>query len=227
MGEQRKTKNEFLGLQSVAKQTFSTAPLPASADLSPAGASDLVRHREESTSGSASAANAAFAASLPRWQRERMRRLHRIFVAAEGRIDGGERLTHAFNHFAWWVRRKPRFYRCEPSRPFRFFSQKTLIRLWYLWNGGKNPEALVLKYRSPIKITRRQARNFAMACTLPGVKRLKDAFRRMGNRVATIAGYRRAMPGEVLREVTRLHRWRRFCALQEKKTARAIRRWKR
>jgi hypothetical protein len=121
------------------------------------------------------------------------------------------------------MQRKARFYRCDRTRRFQF-SEQRLRQLFRAWRK-RGPKALILHYRAPIKIGRRDAERFAVACVSVGAKRLKDGFRMTSKRVAGLHGYRRALPVKVLNAITRLHRWRRFRALQEKKTARAIRRW--
>jgi hypothetical protein len=80
------------------------------------------------------------------WQRERAKRLHRIFTNVERRLAGGLTIRRAFKHPSWFNRQ--RFYRCAPSKR-RLFAVDTLIQNFYLWRkNGRTPAALMLKYRA-------------------------------------------------------------------------------
>jgi hypothetical protein len=80
------------------------------------------------------------------WQRERAKRLHRIFTNVERRLAGGLTIRRAFKHPSWFNRQ--RFYRCDPSKR-RLFCVDTLIQNFYRWRkNGRTAEALTLKYHA-------------------------------------------------------------------------------
>jgi len=163
------------------------------------------------------------AGRLPRWQREYMRRFHRLFVRAEGRIENGQPLTRAFRQFTWWLQRGPRFYRCDPARPFRI-SEKHLIRLLYKWReGGRVPEALALKYRSGLaKIESDKVQNFAMACLASGISSLRQAHESLSQPGQSMHGYRHALPLKQRAAIVSLFAARRMAARLENRARRIL-----
>lgn len=182
--------------------------------------SDDLAGRDQAGTGSVAGNQTPATPTLPRWKQERIRRLNKIFVSAERRIANGKRVTKAFKHFAWWLKSKPRFYRCDPARCFRL-SEKRLIQLFYAWRK-RGQEALILKYRSGYpKIAPDEVQKFAMACVEAGVVSLRQAHATMINPVASPHGFRHALLGKKLEAITQLLAARRT-AIRLEKRARKI-----
>lgn len=130
-------------------------------------------------------------------------------------------MIKVFKHFAWWLNHEPRFYQCDPAKPFRF-SEKRLIQLFYLWRK-EGVEALVLKYRSGRpKIEAGKVHMFALACLSSGICSLRQAHATMSQPGQTVHGYRHALPVRQRKAIIELLAARRIENRLEKRVRRLL-----
>jgi hypothetical protein len=126
------------------------------------------------------------------WTSELARRVHRLFVRAELRIEQGQKLRTVFKHAAWFYS-KPRYYRCDRTRRVKI-TRTALIRWLYRWrHGGRTPEAAALRYRGAPKLPRGQVTQLARLCLAPNVQSLSSAYRKLPNPDGTHHAFRYAM----------------------------------
>lgn len=81
--------------------------------------------------------------NLPLWQREREQLLKRVCLSVQKRIENGMGFLRAVQAAAKLF--QGRQFKSDPSRKLRL-SKKTLIRIFYAWDGGMMPAAFRLKY---------------------------------------------------------------------------------
>jgi hypothetical protein len=150
-----------------------------------------------------------------RWQSERSHRLARICRSLDRGRASGKRLHKMLVWFAW--RWKEHYYKSEPTRKMQF-GYVTLRRVYYQWraNGG-NPEALVLRYRVPVKLHKSHVLDFARVCINSGARSLAQAYGRLPRPRATVYAYRLALGGRLLRSVVKLFAARRLVDVRTRK----------
>jgi len=159
---------------------------------------------------------------VPKWQRERLRRLHRNFLSVERRLESGQKLGRAIGWFAWWYKNERRFYRCDPDRRIHF-AAKTLIMLLYRWrDGGRQPGALALHFRGPSKIGAIHVHRFAKGCLKPGATSLATAYGQGKRQVATVSAFRHALPIAVRKPLLALFDARRRVKWLERRAQRVV-----
>jgi len=155
------------------------------------------------------------------WQRERSRKLDRMFRCIEGRIQRGQTIRRSVRLFAWF--HKNRMYRCEPTRRFRV-SRKSLIRLFYKWRAsGKTPECLLIKYRlSTSLISRGKIFELARICVESGTTSFLTGYRKLSEPIRTVDAYNHATPAPLRAALVKLHGQRRLALKVERDTARLL-----
>ncbi|MDB6023326.1 MAG: hypothetical protein JWQ04_3183 [Pedosphaera sp.] len=146
--------------------------------------------------------------SVPQWQLERCRRLHRICRNIEGRIQRGQSLRKSVRWFTWyWA---SRFYRCDKTSPAKFCAQ-TLLRIYYQWrDNGKSPDAIALRYRGTRpKLSPDALQRFLNAAIVGDARSFKAAWQRMDPRTGTPSAYHHALPPRIRRQLVQLFHHRR------------------
>lgn len=131
------------------------------------------------------------------WQSERVCRLLHILRGLDRRVLAGQSLIRSAARAA--RRWRGHHYKSRPGGTVQF-SQKTLIRLFYLWRrNGRTAEALQLRYRP---IVRRKVRpedvvNLLQACASPEITSLRQAYRQLKTPMGSESAYRHNItPGQ-------------------------------
>jgi len=170
--------------------------------------SPLHRMPPDNARGEVAPASRAIHYSAVEWLRERAARLNRICVCLDkGRADGKTIRRMLRRHAARW---RGRHYTSAPARPIRF-SCVTLGRAYRHWRAnGRNPDALVIRWRPPIKLRKTHALRFAGVCINSDARSFADAYGRLPRPRATVFAYRLAFRPKLLRRIVRLFAARRL-----------------
>ena len=155
------------------------------------------------------------------WQRERARRLARIFRCLDRGRQQGKPLRKMLIKHAW--RWKNRRYTSDPARAIRF-TRSTLLRLYYQWKrGGCTLAAVALRYgNANRKLPASQVLAMARLCIAPGVRSFTAAWRQVQNPLATHDAFRHAMPARIGKQLAALCAARRRVEYLERQAQRAI-----
>ena len=154
-------------------------------------------------------------AYFPAWQRQRAKRLHRIFLTAEKRVAKGVTLWKAFEWTNWISRRE----NYQDGKRVRL-RRGTLYREFTRWkNGGRRPEAVTLHFASArTTVPPALALRFLRGCFTVGVTNCHAAWRAMPRAARGKYPFhvvRRTLPVPALEELQRLHLARRQAASAE------------
>ena len=165
-------------------------------------------------------------ATLPRWQRERARRLHRLFLRLEARIASGLNQRRALKWIGWFYNSKPRFYRCERSRQVRF-SKATIKREFYRWrNGGRIADALALRYRpGRERLPASEVQTFARLCLAPMVCSMRGAYQILPRPAGTCSAFRHSLSRSFLAAAVKMFAARRAALRIERAARRELERF--
>jgi hypothetical protein len=157
------------------------------------------------------------------WQAERIQRAARICRCLNRGLAKGKKLGPMLQLHAW--RWKDRCYTSDPKRKIQF-TALTLRRMHCRWEaGGRNPEALALRYWAPVKIRRGQAVEFARACLRPEVSSFIEAHGRMPRPRATFWAYRLNLPAKLRGRIIKLFAARRLTAFRMRSAREAVNRF--
>lgn len=146
--------------------------------------------------------------AVPKWQRERARRVNRICRCIEGRLARGQSLRRAVRWFAWYWR--DRHHRSDPARPIRLGAE-TIVRLLRQWRaGGRTHQAVALRFRPGLQtLTPGNVLELARLGLAPGVRSLRAAYEQLASPPVTASAFFHAMPIEVRKPLMALFAARR------------------
>jgi hypothetical protein len=161
--------------------------------------------------------------SSTNWQWEYAHRLARIFRCVDRGLASGKPLHGILVWFAW--RWKGRHYSSDPSRRIRF-GYGTLRRKYREWKAaGRNPEALALRYRAPVKLRPGHVQQFAGLCIYAKARSFAEAYGSLPRPRATVSAYRLALGARLLRRVVNLFAARRLVDVRTRKARTAANRF--
>ncbi len=124
--------------------------------------------------------------------------------------------------FAWnW---RGRHFASDPARLVQF-SYHTLLRGYHRWTAsGRNPDALTLRYKAPIKLRPGQVLTFARACLGENVRTVIEAHGRLPHPRASFYAYRLRLPAGLNRRLVKLFAARRLVVFREREARAAVNR---